>query len=288
MKSYSKNLSNLGDKIVLIIGERINSSIKKIEDAITTKSSSIIQEEAQQQQQAGANVIDLNAGSLIKTEQDDIVWLIRKVGEVIEPNIGLAIDSTNPEVIAAGLEEIAKISKISDAQGPFVNSVTAEQDKLDEVLPLVKKFNAKIVGLCMDDHGIPGVPEKIAELGSKILNAASEHQIPAKDVYLDPLVMPVSTDTNKGVIVLKTLQLIKEQEPEVNTIVGLSNISYGLPNRPLLNQTFMVMLLYHGVDAVILNPLDKQLMSMIKASEVILGKDEYCMNYIKAYRNGEL
>ena len=155
-------------------------------------------------------------------------------------------------------------------------------------MPLITKYNAQLVGLCMDQHGIPDEPQKRLELGTEIINTAEEYEIPINDLYLDPLVLPVSTDTKKGQITLDTLKLIKGSYPEVNTIIGLSNISYGLPVKPLLNQTFMVLAMRAGLNAAILNPLDKRLMSMIRAADVILGNDDYCMDYIKAFRAGEL
>ncbi|WP_455392593.1 dihydropteroate synthase [[Eubacterium] cellulosolvens] len=273
---------------MLVIGERINSSIKKIEEAIQAKDTAFIQREAQQQVAAGADVIDLNAGTFLKTEPEELVWLLRTVNEVIDPEIGLALDSANPEALQAGLAELEQLSRGAEDNKPIINSVTAEPEKLATVLPLVKKYDAQLVGLCMSAHGIPDEPEKRAALGSEILNAATENQIPASDIYLDPLVLPVSTDTKKGSQALETLRLLKFLNPEVKTIIGLSNISYGLPEKPLLNQAFMVMAMVYGLDAAILNPLDKRLMSMIKAGEVILGNDDYCMNYIKAYRAGEL
>ncbi len=273
---------------MLIIGERINSSIKKVEEAIKDKNTAFIQHEAKVQVEAGADVIDVNAGTLLKSEGDDIVWLIDTVNQVLDinsnKNIRIAVDSANPEVISQGLEKLVNISK---DHRPFINSVTADKEKLDAVFPLVKKFNAQLVGLLMSEGGIPEVPQERCELGRMILKAAEEYNINPEDVYLDPLILPVSTDSNKGVQVLEIIKLIKELEKNVKIIIGLSNISYGLPERPLLNQTFMAMAMAAGVDAAIINPLDQRLMNIIKAADAILGNDEYCMNYITAYRNGE-
>lgn len=272
---------------MLVIGERINSSIKKIEKAIQSKDSSLIQQEAQQQEAAGANVIDLNAGTFIKTEPEELVWLIQTVTGVVKTSTGIAIDTTNRDALEAGLGELMNSGRISDNK-PIINSVTAEKDKLDAVLPLVKSYDAQVVGLCMNGHGIPDEPKKRCELGLEIITSGKENQIPIQDIYLDPLVLPVSTDTQKGIQALTALKLVKELDPEVKTIIGLSNISYGLPMKPLLNQAFMVMAMVYGLDAAILNPLDKRLMSLIKASDTILGNDEFCMNFIAAYRAGQL
>ena len=269
---------------MLIIGERFNSSIKKVEQAIQAKDTAFIQREAKLQAEAGADVIDINAGTLIKSEPEEIVWMIQTVREALGNIVRIAIDSVNPKAIGAGLEEIAKVTS---QEKPIINSVTAEREKLDAVLPLAEKFSAVVVGMCMDENGIPEEPETRSELGGKILNAAAEYNISAQDVYLDPLVLPVSTDVKKGQVALTSIKLIKELDPEIKTIIGLSNISYGLPEKPLLNRTFLAMAMAMGLDAAILNPLDKQLMNMIKAAEVLLGNDEFCMKYITAYRDGE-
>jgi 5-methyltetrahydrofolate--homocysteine methyltransferase len=289
--NYELYSSLYGEYIVLIIGERLNSSIKKVYSAIETKDTNFINVEAKQQVQSGAHVIDLNAGALIKSEPEDLIWMIKTVHEVLEPNVRIAIDSVNPQAIAGALDvltELGRISPKNPESKPIINSVTAEKDKLEVVLPLVKKYNAQLVGMCMGAHGIPEEPEQRCELGSEILQAAAKEQIPAGDIYLDALVLPISTDAKKGVVALETIKLLKELDSDVQTIIGLSNISYGLPVKPLLNQSFIVMAMTVGLDAALLNPMDTRLMAMIKAAEAILGNDDFCMKYIKAYRNGEL
>lgn len=272
---------------MLVIGERINSSIKRIEDAIKAKDSTLIQQEAIHQFQAGAHVVDINAGTLIKTESEELIWLLQTVFSAhgIEAGVRIALDSSNPAAIEVGLEELARLGR---AEQTIINSVTADSDKLEGILPLVKKYDAQLIGLCMNDKGIPDEPKKRCQLGQSILKAAEDHGIPIKNIYLDPLVLPVSTDVKKGLQALDSIRLLKEIDSEVLTVIGLSNISYGLPEKSLLNRTFLVMAMDYGLDAAILNPLDTQLMSMIKAAEVLLGLDDFCMNYIKAYRNGEL
>jgi 5-methyltetrahydrofolate--homocysteine methyltransferase len=274
---------------VLVIGERINSSIKKIEQAILSKDAEFIKAEAMAQLKAGAHVIDINAGSILKTEQGDLIWLLTTIFEVIGSEARIAFDSANPEILASALGRFKELYSRTPPPGkPIINSVTADDAKLESVLPLVKKFDAQLVGLCMDKGGIPDEPEKRCELGEVILNTAKDHQISAENLFLDPLVLPVSTDTQKGLQALETIKLLKDLDPDVNTVVGLSNISYGLPMKALLNRTFLVMAMAAGLDAAILNPLDKRLMNFITAAEVILGRDDFCMKYIAAYRQGLL
>jgi 5-methyltetrahydrofolate--homocysteine methyltransferase len=272
---------------LLIIGERINSSIKQVENAIIDKDAGFIINEVSAQIQAGAQIIELNAGTLLKTEPEELVWLIQTANQVPEftEDISIALDSSNPEAIRTGLVELDKIQRTGNS---ILNSVTAESNKLNMILPLVKKFNTKVIGLCMDEHGIPESAEERTKLGLKILKCAEEFQINKTDVYLDPLVLPVSTDVNNGMKSLETIKLLKNKDREITTVVGLSNISYGLPMRNLLNRTFLVMGMAAGLDAAIVNPLDKKLMSMVKTAEVLLAKDGFCMKYITAFRNGEL
>lgn len=272
---------------MLVIGERINSSIKKVENAIIKKDTNYIQEEITAQIRAGAGVIDLNAGSFLKTEPEELIWLIRTIGEIpsFSQKIGIALDSSNPVAIKAGLEELNK-NKLTTKT--IINSVTAERAKLDEILPMVNQYDTQLIGLCMNEHGISESPQDRCKLGTKILDTAKEYGIKRTNIFLDPLVLPVSTDINNGNNAIETIKLLKSEDPEILTVIGLSNISYGLPMKGLLNRTFLVMALIIGLDAAILNPLDKNLMSIIKASETLLGNDEFCMKYIAAYRNGDL
>jgi 5-methyltetrahydrofolate--homocysteine methyltransferase len=276
-----------GEEILLIIGERINSSIKNIEKAIINRDTKHIQKEVTAQIQAGSHVIDLNAGTILKAEPEALKWLIKTVmdSESYSNQIQIALDSSNPEAIRVGLEEIDKAQLTKNT---IINSVTAEGSNLDNILPLTKEFGSKLIGLCMNDHGIPDQPSDRFKLGLQILQIADEYHIKHSDIYLDPLVLPVSTDINNGVKVLDTIRLLKSEDSNILTVIGLSNISYGLPIKELLNRTYLSMVLAVGLDAAILNPLDKKLMSSIKAAETLMAKDDYCMKYISAYRNNEL
>jgi 5-methyltetrahydrofolate--homocysteine methyltransferase len=273
---------------VLIVGERINSSMKKVQQAIESKDSDFIMSEVKNQVEAGADVIDLNAGAFIGSETEDLVWLIDTADKILDKKARIAIDSVNPKAIIAALDELEKLERRSDDNKPIINSVTAEEEKLREILPLVKQYDAQLVGMCMGEQGIPNSAQERCDMGNKILDEAEKIGIPAEDLYLDALVMPISTDVTKGKLTLDTIKLLKELTPTPNTIVGLSNISYGLPMKPLINQTFLAMALVMGLDAALLNPLDKRLMAMLKAGDTILGRDDFCMKYITAYRNGDL
>jgi 5-methyltetrahydrofolate--homocysteine methyltransferase len=280
-------LIDTGEINLLVIGERINSSIKNVEKAISEHDLEFIQAEVSNQLQAGAKVIDLNAGTFIKSELDELFWLIQGIKDLpgLTPEIGIALDSSDADIIEGGLEEMTKLGLPNK---PMINSVTAEQEKLDNILPLVSKFDTHLIGLCMNENGIPNEPGDRVQLGLDIIKACSGYDIPKTNILIDPLVLPVSTDINNGLTVLKAIKLLKQTEPECITVMGLSNISYGLPKRELMNRTYITMAMLYGLDAAILNPLDKDLMAGIKATETLLGKDNYCMNYIKAYRDGKL
>ncbi len=272
---------------MLVIGERFNSSIKPVENAIKSRDAKFFRTEAVRQVEAGADIIDINAGTRLKSESEDIIWVIDTIHDVpnLTSKIGIAIDSSDPTVIEAGLK---RLQSIKTTRKPIVNSVTAEKEKLDAILPIVKKFDAQLVGLCLNEKGIPHRSSDRCKLGLEILETALDHQIVRADVYIDPLVLPIGTDTKNGILALDSIKMLKSDDPNILIVIGLSNISYGLPVKGLLNRTFLVMALAAGLDAAILNPLDTKLMNMLKAAKTLIGKDDYCMNYIAGYRNGEI
>jgi cobalamin-dependent methionine synthase I len=262
---------------MLIVGESINSSRKEINSAVGERDAAFIKELAQKQVDAGAHYLDVNCGTKVFNEPETMVWLVETILEQVQ--IPLCIDSPNPKAIAAVLPSLKHCQ-------PMINSITAEKKRFQDILPLVLEYGTKIVALCMDDSGMPETASdrlKVAEGLVKELTAAGVKQ---EDIYLDPLVKPVSTSDKAGIEVLETIRNIKQMFPEVHLICGLSNVSYGLPNRQVLNQTFMIQTMTMGMDSYILDVLDKRLMGYIYASQALLGKDEYCMNYLTAYRSG--
>ncbi|MEW6624676.1 MAG: methyltetrahydrofolate cobalamin methyltransferase [Bacillota bacterium] len=262
---------------MLIVGELINTSRKDIKPAVESKDAAYIQKIAKEQVSAGANYVDVNCGTQVFNEPEVMEWLVRTIQEVIDAP--LCIDSPNPKALEVGLS-LAKAPK------PMVNSITAEKERFAEVLPLVKKYNAKVVALCMDDSGMPETADDRISIVDKLVKDLTDAGVAEDDIYLDPLVKPVSTGDKAGMEVLDTVRYIKEKFPKVHTICGLSNISYGLPNRPVLNQTFMIQTMAMGMDAYILNPLDKRMMGFIYASGALLGKDPFCGKYLSAHRSG--
>jgi len=266
---------------MLIIGEKINSSRKDIKNMVEGKNKEFIQELAQKQVEGGAQMLDLNIGTIRKSEPEDMKWLVKTVQEAVD--IPLCIDSPNHEAIKAGLEVYDW-----DKGKALINSVTAEREKLELIFPLVKKYKCSVVALIMDERGIPQDSKERFKIAEGLIRKLTNEGISIEDIYIDPLTLPVSANIQNSNIVLETLKRIKDSHPKVKTIIGLSNISYGLPERRLINQDFVVLAMACGLDAVILDSTDQKIMALIKATNLLLGKDEFCGQYLKAFREGKL
>jgi len=262
---------------MLIVGELINSSRKDIKPAVENKDAAFIQKITKDQLAAGANYIDVNCGTQVFNEPEVMEWLVKTVQEVTDAP--LCIDTPNEKALEAGLA-------LTKTKKPMVNSITAEKERFEIILPLVQKYDAKVVALCMDDSGMPESAKDRIAIVDKLVKDLTSNGVAEDDIYLDPLVKPVSTGDKAGMDVLETVRYIKEKYPNVHAICGLSNISFGLPNRKVLNQAFMLQTMTMGMDAYILNPLDKTMMGFIYASMATLGRDPYCGNYLTAFRNG--
>jgi len=261
---------------MLIIGEKINTTKKSINAAVEAKDAEAIQNEAKRQLEAGANIIDVNTGTRIKTEVADMEWLVNTIQEVTDSQ--LCIDSPNPAALNAGL----KLCK----HKALLNSITAEKDRIDAIMPMVKDFGSSVVALTMDESGMPKTGEDRLRIASKIIEMISDYNIPMDDVYFDPLIQPVGSNPDQGTAVLEGIKLLRSSFPDVHIICGLSNISYGLPERKLLNRSFLAMAMSVGLDSAIMDPTDKSLMATAIASDAILARDEFCLNYISSWRQG--
>nr|HBY57892.1 methyltetrahydrofolate--corrinoid methyltransferase [Candidatus Atribacteria bacterium] len=266
---------------MLIIGEKINSSRKSIKEMVENKNTEFIRELARKQVECGAQMLDLNIGTIRKNEPENMQWLVRTVQEAVD--VPLCIDSPNYEAIKAGLEVYNW-----DKGKALINSVTAERERLELILPLVKKYQCSVVALTMREEGISHDSKERFKIADELVKKLTDEGIFIEEIYIDPLTLPVSTNIQNANIVLETLKRVKDSYPQVKTIIGLSNISYGLPERRLLNQSFVVLAMVFGLDAVILDSTDKNLMALIKATDLLLGKDKFCKQYLKAFREGRL
>ncbi len=263
---------------MLIIGERINSSRKPIYHAIKAKDADFIRSEAQAQADAGANYIDINAGNFVEQETEYLCWLVEVIQGKTE--LPLCIDSPNPEAIAAALKS---------ARGTaMVNSISLEKARLKGMMPLVKKYKSKIIALCQSDEGMATTVEAKVKIAERSVEALTKEGLALSDIYIDPLVYPIATDTQSAIAALGAIERIVKLFPGVHTICGLTNVSFGLPARKLLNRTFLVAAIFHGLDSAIIDPTDRELMASLIAAEALANRDEFCFRYIKAYRRREL
>lgn len=262
---------------MVIVGELINTSRKAIGAAVDNKDARFIQQVAREQADAGADYIDVNCGNKVFNEIENMRWLVNTIQAAV--TVPLCIDSPNPAALAAGLE-------LARHGTPMVNSITAEGPRLDAVMPLIQKYRAKVVALCMDESGMPDTAADRMRVVKKLHAGLTAAGIREDDIYFDPLVKPVSSVATAGAEVLETIRLIKAQYPAVHFMCGLSNVSYGLPNRKYLNRLFVSQTMAAGMDGYILNPTDRGMMGLIYAAKTLLGQDDYCMGYIKGHRQG--
>ena len=260
---------------MLVVGELINASRKAIAVAIEAQNEEEIKKVASDQVQAGADFVDVNAGVFVGKEADYLQWLVKTVQ--YEVDASCCIDSPDPVAI----EKALAVHKGT----AMINSISLEKERYEALLPLVAGTDLKIVALCMSDEGMPETCEERVKIADKLINSLVGKNVPIENIYVDPLVQPVSTNGDFGVEFLNAVEKIMTGFPGVHTMCGLSNISYGLPLRKHLNQNFAVMAIARGLDGLIINPLDKRMMANIIAAETLAGRDNYCMNYLKAYRD---
>jgi len=266
---------------MLIIGEKINATSKRVAKAIGYRDASFMQELARQQVDAGAHYLDVNAGrgQGLEQEVEDLRWTIDTVRAATDAP--LAIDSSAPQAIKEGLIHYRGDTAI-------INSVNAEEEKLKALLPLALEHQASVIALAMDDSGVPRDVEGRLKACHRILERAAAYGVPFERIFIDPLVLPLSVDTEQGMVTLKALEQIKTRYPQAKTTLGLSNVSYGLPLRGTINRALLSMAMFLGLDSVILDPLDTRLMAHIKAAQVVLGYDPFCKGYLKDYRRGRI
>ena len=263
---------------MLIVGERINSSRKTINQAIKDRDAEFIRGEAKAQAEAGAHYIDINAGSFMEHEADYLCWLAEVVQEVTE--LPLCIDSPNSLAVTAALKMVKS--------PPLINSVSLEEKRLAEIMPLVTEYGAKVVALCQSSEGVATtVSDKVAIAG-QLVDILTKEGMALSDIYIDPIVCPIATDTQSTLATLGAIGKIMEMFPGVHTIIGLTNVSFGLPVRKVLNRTLLVAAVAHGLDSAIIDPTDRELMAGLVAAEALLDRDAFCSGYIKAYREGKL
>lgn len=277
LKSKTKTIRINRDLPTAIIGERINPTGRKaVLEALQSDNFDIVRKDAIDQVAAGAAALDINAGVPGADEPALIQKIIQNVCEVVD--VPLCIDTANPQALAAALT-------IYEGKA-LINSVNGEEKSLNAVLPLAKEYGAAVIGLCMDDHGIPSTAEARFAVAARIIERALKIGIPIEDVVIDPLAMAMSADSKAGKIALDTIQLVVK-EFGVNISMGASNISFGMPDRKFINASYIAMAIHAGLTCPITNPLLAEVNAAVLAADLAMGRDEYGMRWIKAYRKRE-
>ena len=263
---------------MIIVGELINATRKAVREAIEAKDVKTIQKLAKDQAEAGASYIDVNAGVFVESEAEYLQWIIDSVSEVTE--VPCCIDSSSPKTIETTLASLKEKSGAT----PMINSISLEKKRFDSMIPVIAGTDLKVIALCMDDGGMPETADQRLRIADNLINALVRNNIKLENIYVDPLVQALATNSIFGIEFLKAVDGIMTGYPGVHTMCGLSNISFGMPARKFMNQNLMVMAIAHGLDGAIMNPLDKTMMACIVTAEALAGKDKYSMNYLKAYR----
>ena len=275
LKSASVEVTIDTEGPVIMIGEKINpTGRKKLTQMLKDHNLDYVKDIALAQVAAGADVLDINVGA----PGVDEVALLPEVVKLVQSitDVPLCLDSANPKALAAGLAVV---------EGrPLINSVNGEEATLQAVLPVVKEFGAAVIGLTMDDDGIPSDAETRVAIAEKILERAAKMGIPSEDVVIDCLVMTVGADDQAAAITLRTIEMVR-QAFGVNINLGASNVSFGLPERHVLNQAFLALTAKAGASCVITDA--KKLSSVIRAADLMLGRDPNGRRYLKNWRNQE-
>jgi 5-methyltetrahydrofolate--homocysteine methyltransferase len=274
IQSASKKVEISRGNPTVIIGERINpTGRKKVLAALQEGDFEVVKEDATKQVEVGAAILDVNAGVPGADEPELLKKVMQTVMDVTD--VPLCIDTADPEALRAALE-------IYEGKA-LINSTNGEEKSLEAILPLVKEFNTAVIGLCMDDDGIPPTPQDRLAVAEKIIARADKLGIPMEDVIIDPLALTMGSDHNAGRIALETIELVVEKFG-VNVTMGASNISFGLPDRAFINSTFIAMAIYAGMTCPITNPLVPAIQTAVLAADLSMGRDEYGGRWIKAYR----
>ena len=261
---------------MIIIGEKINGSIPSVAKAIAEKNEDLIKKLAVQQAAAGADFIDVCASVEDSAEVGTMKWLIDLVQQVTD--VPVSVDSPSIRVCTESM-------KFCSRPG-LLNSVSMEGDKIAQAFPLIAGTEWQAAALLNDDAGIPQTFEKRLEVFAEIMAEAKQYGVRPEQLHIDPLVEMLCTSDNGVIMIMKVMKEIKVQYPDIHITGAVSNTSFNLPARRMINQSFIVLAMNAGMDSAIIDPLNTDMMGMIYAAEALLGKDEFCMNYIRAYRQG--
>ncbi|MFQ6100246.1 MAG: dihydropteroate synthase [Anaerolineae bacterium] len=277
LKSAKKQLVISPEKPTVLIGERINPTGKKrLAAALAGGDLELVRQEALAQVEAGADILDVNVGAAGVDEVELLPQAVRAVMETVDAPV--CIDTANLEALRAALavhQEMAPEGK------PLINSVNGEEERLESVLPLAAEYKTAVIGLAMDDDGIPTSAEKRLAVARKIVERAEPLGIPPEDIVVDCMALTVGVDSKAGVVTLEAIKMVRE-ELGLNMTLGASNVSFGLPEREVINWAFLTLAIQNGVNAPIVNAA--KVRSAILATDLLLGRDKDGMRYVKAYK----
>ena len=261
---------------MIIIGEKLNGSIPSMGKAIAAKDEARIKDLAKKQADAGANYLDICASVAVDAEVETLKWMVDLVQSVTD--VPISLDSPSPETLAQALS-------FCDKPG-IVNSVSGEGNKIDLIFPLIADTKWGCIALLCDDRGIPKSVEQRMETFEHIMGKAKEFGIAPSRLYIDPLVVTLSANETALTHFAECTRQVKAQYPDIHITSGLSNVSFGLPVRKLINMAFMILAMGAGMDSAIVDPTNKDMLGIIYAAEALLERDEYCLEYIGAYKEG--
>jgi 5-methyltetrahydrofolate--homocysteine methyltransferase len=277
LRSGKKTVVISPDGTTVLIGERINPTGKKrLAAALVAGDLEIIRSEAEAQVEAGADVLDVNVGAAGVNEVDLLPRAVRLVMETVDAPV--CIDTANLEALRAAL----KVHQDLAPEGkPLINSVNGEEARLEGVLPLVAEYGAAVICLAMDDDGIPKTSERRLEVARTVVERAERLGIPREDLVVDPLALTVGAESQAGLVTLDAIKMVR-QELGVNMTLGTSNVSFGLPEREVVNLSFLALAIQSGVNCPIVDAA--KVRPSILATDLLLGRDDYAMRYCKAYK----
>jgi len=271
---------------MIIIGERLNSTRRVVHDALARRDEAFLAEEARSQRAAGATYIDLNTAALLGREIDTLRWAVPLLsgagadedqGTAASTGAGdLSLDTPNPEAMAEGL-------RLHRGRA-LVNSLSGESKRIQALLPLIREYRPRVIALCLDDDGLPKTSDKEVEIAESLADLLSKQGLAQEDIFIDPLVRPIGVDETAANLFLESLEKIRRRLPAVKTVAGISNVSYGMPGRRALNRAFLILAIQRGLDAAILDPLDKELLAGLHSADTLLGRDSL-RSYISFMRH---
>jgi len=261
-----------------VISGRINSSLDGINEILDQRDEKALLSLAEEQVSFGAECLDFNCGTRFQTEADDMEWIIRTIQSKMD--IDLCSDSPDADVQK-------RVLSLMKCKSPILNSTTLESERIGKMMPLVKQFKTRVIVLLHDEKGMPKSVEDRVRLLPVLKNLMKEYDMQKKDVFLDPLLFPVSVDSDNMKNVIETIREFRKDSPDWQFSTGLNNVSYGMPERELLNVTALGMFAGIGVEASIIG-LSAEMAAFIRAAKYMSGEDPFGMDYISAYRDGEL